>query len=56
LPLSPEAHDGVAVQVETEETKNDEGRTVYLDKELKYVLNIQWEARKRSKAIVLCIP
>jgi len=41
-------HQGI-VRLETGETKNDEGRTVYLDDELKDVINHQWEARKNSR-------
>jgi integrase len=40
------------VRLETGETKNDEGRTVYLDDELKEVFNRQWEARKQSKKLI----
>jgi integrase len=36
------------VRLETGETKNDEGRTVYLDEELKEVFIEQWEDRKKS--------
>jgi len=36
------------VRLEVGTTKNKEGRTVYLDKELKEVFNYQWEARKES--------
>jgi integrase len=39
------------VRLETGETKNDEGRTVYLDDELKEVFQGQWENRKRSKTL-----
>ncbi len=34
------------VRLEPGETKNDEGRTVYLDDELREVFNQQWERRK----------
>jgi integrase len=45
------------VRLETGETKNDEGRTVYLDDELKEVFNRQWETRNQSKKIdKLCVP
>lgn len=36
------------VRLEVGETKNDEGRTVYLDDELKQVIDCQWTARKES--------
>ena len=36
------------VRLEVGESKNDEGRTVYLDEELKAVFNQQWERRKRK--------
>ena len=36
------------VKLEPGETKNDEGRTVYLDEELKEVFNKQWESRRKS--------
>jgi integrase len=39
------------VRLETGETKNDEGRTIYLDDELKEVFQSQWENRKRSKTL-----
>jgi len=39
------------VRLETGETKNDEGRTIYLDDELKEVFEGQWERRKRSKTL-----
>ena len=34
------------VRLETGETKNDEGRTVFLDDELKEVIEKQWATRK----------
>ena len=40
------------VRLEPGETKNDDGRTVYLDDELKEVFNQQWENRKKSGKIV----
>ncbi len=40
------------VRLEPGETKNDDGRTVYLDDELKKVFNQQWENRKKSGKIV----
>lgn len=40
------------VRLEPGETKNDEGRTVYLDDELKEIFNNQWEARKRTPKLV----
>lgn len=36
------------VRLEVGDTKNNEGRTVYLDEELREVFNYQWEARKKS--------
>ena len=44
------------VRLETGETKNDEGRTVYLDDELQEVFNHQWELRKKTRKLdPLCI-
>ena len=43
------------VRLEAGETKNDEGRTVYLDEELKGIFKQQWENRKRSDTITLYI-
>lgn len=40
------------VRLETGETKNDEGRAVYLDEELKGVFNCQWEARKKNQKLL----
>lgn len=40
------------VRLEPGETKNDEGRTVYLDEELKEVFTCQWDARKKSKTLI----
>ena len=40
------------VRLEPGDTKNDEGRTVYLDDELKEVFKTQWEKRKASKKIL----
>jgi integrase len=39
------------VRLEPGEAKNDEGRTVYLDEELKEVFNSQWEKRKKSRKL-----
>jgi integrase len=39
------------VWLETGETKNDEGRTVYLDDELQEIFKRQWEARKKSRKL-----
>jgi integrase len=39
------------VRLEVGESKNDEGRTVYLDEELKAVFNRQWERRKRQRKV-----
>ena len=40
------------VRLEAGETKNDEGRTVYLDDELKDIINHQWEIRKNKRVIL----
>jgi len=40
------------VRLEPGETKNDEGRTVYLDTELKEIINTQWELRKQSQKVL----
>jgi integrase len=34
------------------ETKNDEGRTVYLNEELKVVFQTQWNLRKKGKKLL----
>jgi integrase len=39
------------VWLESGETKNDEGRTVYLDDELQEIFHNQWENRKRSRKL-----
>ena len=39
---------GATVRLEPGETKNQEGRTVFMDDELQEVINQQWENRKRS--------
>jgi len=39
------------VRLEVGETKNNEGRTVYLDEELGEVFNHQWETRRESKKL-----
>ena len=39
---------GAIVRLEPGETKNQEGRTVFMDPELQEVINKQWENRKRS--------
>jgi len=39
------------VQLEVGETKNDEGRTVYLDDELKQIFEDQWEERKQNAVL-----
>lgn len=43
--------DNGIVRLEPGETKNDDGRTVYLDDELQEVFNRQWEARKKSRKL-----
>jgi len=40
------------VRLEPGETKNDDGRTVYLDDELREVFNQQWEMRKGAKKLL----
>ena len=40
------------VRLEPGEAKNDEGRTVYLDEELKEVFNRQWDNRKKSGKLI----
>ena len=40
------------VRIEAGESKNDDGRTVYLDDELKNVFLQQWESRKKGKKLV----
>jgi len=39
------------VRLELGRTKNDSGRTIYLDDELKEIFNKQWELRKKSKVL-----
>ena len=39
------------VRLESGETKNDEGRTVYLNDKLNEIFNRQWEIRKQSKKL-----
>jgi integrase len=43
------------VRLEAGETKNDEGRTVYLDEELKEVFDRNWEMRKQGGKILPCV-
>ncbi len=43
------------VRLEVGETKNDEGRTVYLDTELKEIINTQWDLRKQSQRVLHCV-
>lgn len=43
------------VRLEPGEAKNDEGRTVYLDTELKEIVNVQWELRKQSQRVLHCV-
>jgi integrase len=40
------------VRLESGETKNDEGRTVYLDEELQDVFMNQWKSRNKSKVLL----
>jgi integrase len=40
------------VRLEVGDTKNNEGRTIYLDQELKILFRMQWEKRKRSGKII----
>jgi len=40
------------VRLEVGDTKNDEGRTVYLDEELKEVFQRQWEVRGKGKKLL----
>jgi integrase len=40
------------VRLEVGETKNDEGRTIYLDDELKKVIDTQWKNRKIAKKLM----
>ena len=40
------------VRLEVGDTKNDEGRTIYLNDELKEVFQAQWEARKTAKKLL----
>lgn len=42
---------GIA-RLEVGDTKNKEGRTVYLDEELREIINRQWEARKESGKLI----
>jgi integrase len=44
--------DNGIVRLEPGEAKNDEGRTVYLDDELKEVFQKQWESRKSGKKLL----
>ncbi len=40
------------VRLEVGETKNNEGRTIYLDEELKAIFHQQWNARKQNRKIL----
>jgi len=40
------------VRLEAGETKNDQGRTVYLDEELQEIIKGQWEGRKKSEKLI----
>jgi integrase len=44
-------HQGI-VRLEVGETKNSEGRTIYLDEELKQILHEQWETRVHAKTFI----
>lgn len=44
------------VRLEAGETKNHEGRTIYLDDELQEVINQQWELRKKDKMTPYVFP
>jgi integrase len=44
-------HQGI-VRLEVGDTKNNEGRTVYLDNELKAIFKHQWELRKKNEIII----
>ena len=44
-------HEGI-VRLEVSDSKNAEARTLYLDEELKNVLNHQWSLRKKSRKIL----
>ena len=44
-------HEGI-VRLEACDSKNAEARTLYLDEELKNVLNHQWSLRKKSRKIL----
>ena len=39
------------VRLEAGETKNDEGRTIYLDEELREIFSNEWELRKKRKTL-----
>jgi integrase len=57
LTWSPVDREQGIVRLEAGETKNDQGRTVYLDEELKEVFKGQWERRKkRGKLIPYVFP
>jgi integrase len=43
------------VRLEPGMTKNDQGRTVYLDDELMEVLKLQWNLRKRNGKLTPCV-
>ena len=43
------------VRLEPKESKNKEGRTVYLDTELKEIIITQWELRKQSQQVLHCV-
>ncbi len=43
------------VRLEVGDTKNDEGRTVYLDDELKELFNYQWDIHKEKAVLIPCV-
>jgi len=43
------------VRLEAGDSKNGDGRTVYLDEELREVFKYQWEARKKGEKLMPCV-